>query len=150
METITYKGYEGTVEVDMSRMICRGKILFITDLITYESGSLEGIKKEFKAAVDDYFATCKLLNRDPKKPLKGQFNVRVSPELHKKAVSRATRDGVSLNEIVIRSLDFFLNAETEINHNIKVTVDWNEKSMQTMMVNTGTKPQWGSISNAQH
>ena len=81
MDILTYKDYEGTAELDMTRGVCRGKILFINDLVTYESTSPAKLQKEFEAAVDDYFETCEALGRKPQKSLKGQFNVRISPTL---------------------------------------------------------------------
>ena len=33
MNILNYKGYEGTAEIDMESRICRGKILFINDLV---------------------------------------------------------------------------------------------------------------------
>ena len=38
----------------MTRSVCRGKILFIDDLVTYEAASPATLQKEFEAAVDDY------------------------------------------------------------------------------------------------
>ena len=38
----------------MTRSVCRGKILFIDDLVTYEAASPAKLQKEFEAAVDDY------------------------------------------------------------------------------------------------
>lgn len=107
---LKYKDYEGTAEVDTARMVCRGRILFIDDVITYEAASPTKLQKEFEAAVDDYLETCEELKRAPKRPLKGQFNVRVPPELHKAAALRAVADGVSLNEVVIQALQSHLGA----------------------------------------
>lgn len=111
MDILKYKDYEGTAELDMTRGICRGKVLFITDLVTYESALPSQLQSEFEAAVDDYLATCEELQREPKKPLKGQFNVRISPELHRNATLRAIRDTTSLNEVVVRALDAYLNGQ---------------------------------------
>ncbi len=109
MDILKYNGYEGTSELDMDRCICRGKILFIDDLVTYEADSPKDLQVEFEAAVDDYLETCKELGREPKKPLKGQFNVRVSPELHKKAVLRAMQDGTYLNDVTAKALEGYVN-----------------------------------------
>ena len=54
MDILKYKDYEGTAELDMSRGVCRGKILFINDLVTYEAASPADLQREFEAAVDDY------------------------------------------------------------------------------------------------
>lgn len=115
MDILRYKDYEGTAELDMARGVCRGKILFITDLVTYESESPAKLQKEFEAAVDDYIETCTALEREPQKPLKGQFNVRITPVLHKDATLRALKDNISLNEVVVHALDAYLNVR-DINH----------------------------------
>jgi predicted HicB family RNase H-like nuclease len=109
MDILKYKDYEGTAELDMSRGVCRGKILFINDLVTYEAATPAQLQSEFEAAVDDYLETCASLGRDPQKPLKGLFNVRVPPALHKAAALRAAQENVSLNDVVVRAVDAFLH-----------------------------------------
>lgn len=109
MSTVRYMGYEGTVEFDSERKVLRGKILFIHDLVTYESHSVPGIQKEFEAAVDDYIETCKELGREPQKPCTGQFNVRTPPQVHRQAVERAARDSSTLNDVVNRALISYLS-----------------------------------------
>lgn len=110
MEIIKYKEFEGSAEIDLERLVCRGKILHIDDLVTYESKSIDSLKKEFEAAVEDYIETCKQIGKEPQKPCRGQFNVRVSPELHREAVRRAIEDDTSLNEVVCRALEDFLKS----------------------------------------
>lgn len=120
MHILKYKDYEGTAEVDMDRCVCRGKILFINDLVTYEADTPQALKLAFELAVDDYLETCEELGRDPKKTLKGQFNVRISPELHRKAVVKSQQDGISLNELVGRSISSFIEGNVEIYHNYNI------------------------------
>ena len=103
MDILRYKEYEGTAELDMERRVCRGRILFIDDLVTYESRSPDGLQREFEAAVDDYIATCASLGKEPQRPFRGLFNVRVPPALHRAAAIRATCDSVSLNDVVVRA-----------------------------------------------
>lgn len=133
MDILKHKDYEGSAEIDMARFVCRGKILFIDDLVTYEAGSPAELQREFEAAVDDYIDTCALLDREPKKPLKGQFNVRIPPTLHKAVALRAVADGVSLNEVVVRALDTFVHVKADVNHNVRVTVEMQEGSVATLM-----------------
>ena len=113
MNILNYKGYEGTAEIDMESRICRGKILFINDLVTYQSSTPAGLQEAFEAAVDDYLETCEHLAREPRKPLKGVFNVRISPDLHKLAAIRALEEGVSLNKVVVKSMDSYLSEQRE-------------------------------------
>lgn len=108
MEILSYKEFEGSAELDMVRNVCRGKILHIDDLVTYESESIGDLKKRFEEAVDDYIATCSQIGKVPQKPWRGQFNVRVSPELHKAATRRAIADDTSLNDVVCKALEAYL------------------------------------------
>lgn len=120
MDILKYKEYEGTAEVDIGRGVCRGKLLFIDDLVTYEALTPSKLKREFEAAVDDYLATCKALGKEAQRPCRGLFNVRVAPQTHRAATLRALSEGISLNDVVGRALDAFLNGRAEVNHNVRV------------------------------
>ena len=109
MDLLHYNGYEGTAELDMARRMCRGRVLFIDDLVTYETKTPERLQHEFEAAVDDYLETCRKLGKEPQRPFKGLFNVRVPPALHRAAAVRATLDGVALNEVVVQALTAYLS-----------------------------------------
>ena len=150
MDILKYKDYEGTAEVDMARRVCRGKILFIDDLVTYEAASPAELQAEFEAAVDDYIATCSTLAREPQKPLKGVFNVRISPALHKASALRALTENVSLNDVVVRALDAFVNVRVDINHNVRVTLDVDQDSLKTLVSSASGMPQWEVVSNVKH
>lgn len=147
MDILKYKGYEGTTELDMERGICRGKILLINDLITYESESPRELEKEFQLAVDDYLQTCQELGRQPQVPLKGQFNVRVSPNLHKQLALRAASEKVSLNEIVKSACEAYVcqknvNHNHQHNHNHKVTVEVEEGRTLSRVASIGKDVNW--------
>lgn len=144
MDILKYKDYEGTAELDMARRICRGKILFIGDLVTYEAASPAELQTEFEAAVDDYIDTCATLGREAQKPLRGQFNVRIPPVLHKAATLRALADHVSLNDVVVRALDAFVNTHSVVNHDVRVTINIPEESMRTLVSSASTQTQWGT------
>ena len=112
MDILKYKDYEGTAELDMSRGVCRGKILFINDLVTYEAATPADLQTEFEAAVDDYLDTCKAVGKEPQRPFRGAFNVRVPQVLHRSAAIRAVADCVSLNEVVVRALEDYLGGRS--------------------------------------
>lgn len=106
-EILEYKKYIGSVEIDLDEKVLHGRVLFINGLITYESVNfdLDELEKEFKEAVNEYLADCKELNIDPEKTCKGQFNVRVTPELHQAANLLAMKNHESLNALVKRALE---------------------------------------------
>jgi len=146
VDILKYNGYEGTAELDMARGVCRGKILFIKDLVTYESANPAQLQQEFEAAVEDYLETCELLKREAAKPFRGQFNVRIPPGLHRAAALRAAEDGVALNDVVVKALDAFLCISSEINNHVHVTVSDSEQQFGTFTSAASEKPIWKGIS----
>lgn len=144
MEILKYKDYEGSAELDMTRGVCRGKILFIDDLVTYEAANLADFQREFEAAVDDYLETCLSLGKEPLRPFRGQFNVRVTPTLHRAAAIRAAAESVSLNDVVVRALDAFLNVRADVNHNIRVTLETPDGLSKTVTSVATREPQWST------
>ncbi|MEA2115643.1 MAG: type II toxin-antitoxin system HicB family antitoxin [Thermodesulfobacteriota bacterium] len=142
MSVLKYNGYEGTAEIDMESLVCRGKILFVDDLVTYQAANPASLQKEFEAAVDDYLETCEHLGRNPRKPLKGQFNVRVSPSLHKQAAIRAIEEGTSLNKVVAKSLEFYLGGSPEVNQHITINMERPPDGFQTFAASSSTESKW--------
>ena len=115
MTTLEYKGYQGSIDVDAETDVLFGKILFVTDLVTYEAKTVTALRKQFYAAVDDYLETCQKLGRNPQQPFSGAFNVRVGPVLHKAAAIRAQKDGVKLNAVMVSALEQYL-ADATVKH----------------------------------
>ncbi len=109
METIKYKDFLGSVEVSVKDNCVHGKILFVNDLVTYESDTPNGIKKAFKEAVDDYIETCKELGVKPLKSHSGTFNVRIGPELHQELASKAVQEDKTINAVVKDAVTAYLN-----------------------------------------
>jgi len=122
-DTIKYKKYIGSVEIDMEERVLHGKVLFINGLITYESikFDLDELEHEFKEAVDEYLTDCEELGLEPELPCKGLFNVRIPSELHLGANLLAMRNNESLNTLVKRAIETEV-CEKTINHKHDVTV----------------------------
>lgn len=101
---LEYKGYHTKIEFDSEALVLRGKIEGIKDLVNFESTDISNVEEEFHAAVDEYLEFCKEVGKEPDKEYKGTFNIRISPELHKKLVVVAMRNGETLNAIVEKAL----------------------------------------------
>src|SRR5690606_26989840 len=63
------------------------------------------LEPAFHEAVDSYLEFCKEQGTEPNQSFKGSFNVRVGPELHRRAVIEAKKRGISLNELVTVALE---------------------------------------------
>lgn len=142
MTQLRYKGFEGSAEIDVAREVCRGKILFIDDLVTYEARDVKGLRREFVSAVDDYLATCEQLGRVPNKPYSGVFNVRTSPDKHRALVRAAAQLGSTLNAVINTALDLYLAQHQETDAQASGTPDaGNEQAAPKAATSTGTRPQ---------
>ena len=104
MSMLEYNGYFGTVDFSAADRVFYGKIFGINDVVTFEGTTVEELESSFRSQVDDYLQTCKEIGKEPEKMFKGVFNVRIKPELHKKAVFEAGVLGQTLNEFVEKSI----------------------------------------------
>ena len=112
MSHMKYKEYLGSAEVSQKDGCLHGKILFIEDLVTYESETVPGLNQDFEAAVDDYLETCEQVGKEPDRPFTGTFQIRVPPELHRQAAMEAKIAEQSLNEWVNGAIELRLLSET--------------------------------------
>lgn len=99
-KVLEYNGFIGSVDFSLEDQILFGSLLHINDLVTYEGETIQELEKAFQEAVEEYIELCKECDKEPEKPFKGVFNVRVSPETHKKAVFEAEKRGMTLNQFV--------------------------------------------------
>lgn len=104
-----YKGYSAKPEYSAEDQIFYGKVLGIDDLVDFYTENSKEIEKEFHAAVDDYLEYCKEIGKQPEKEFNGAFNIRISPELHKKAYHEAVEEGISLNKLTEQALKEYLS-----------------------------------------
>jgi predicted HicB family RNase H-like nuclease len=103
-----YKGQIGSIEHDLEQGVLYGKLLFISDLVTYEAESLRGLEAEFRISVGEYLADCESMGIMPNKPFKGSFNIRIGRDLHQKLAMKAADEGLGLNEAVQRAVEKFV------------------------------------------
>lgn len=110
--TMEYKNYIGSVEFSEADGCFFGKVMGIRALISYEGTNARELVEDFHGAVDDYLSLCEAEGRAPEKAYKGSFNVRVSPELHRRAAQYAAAHQMTLNGFVESSIRQVLEART--------------------------------------
>lgn len=147
----TYKNYNGSINFELESHTLFGKILFIDDLITYESDNLQQLEVEFKNAVEDYIETCTQLNRKPQKAYSGTFNVRFGPELHKEVATHAYREGMTLNEFIKNAAQEKINTKLKIHKHLHehVIKHLAEEHSTHLNVEFGNRP-WSIYENIYH
>src|SRR5208337_1266341 len=102
---MTYKGYKARIEFDQRDDIFMGKIVGIADTITFHGETVKELRADFEAAVDHYVADCAATGRKPLKAASGKIMLRVSPDVHARALATAKTSGKSLNQWAEEVLD---------------------------------------------
>lgn len=100
-----YKGYVGSVEFSQEDELFFGKVQGLRTLISYEGSNATELVNDFHDAVDDYLKLCEDEGKEPEKAYKGSFNVRISPELHKRIAIYVMEHDITLNSFVEQSVE---------------------------------------------
>jgi predicted HicB family RNase H-like nuclease len=105
---MNYKGYEAVIEFDEEDRLFVGRVINTKDVIVFDGLSVDELEQSFHAVVDEYLEDCKSLGKTPDKPFSGRFNLRIPSELHRKAATKASQEGISLNTLVEQALEKIL------------------------------------------
>ena len=104
-DVLKYKDFIATVHYSSDNDVFFGKIDNINDLVSFEGKTTSELKEAFKEAVEDYIDLCATNKKDIFKTYNGSFNIRISPELHKKVHEEALLRGISLNQLVQKAIE---------------------------------------------
>ena len=100
---LEYKGYFGTVEADDGVFV--GRVSGLRDVITFEGATFAEVEQTFRDSIDDYFAFCAERGESPDRPYSGKIPLRVSPETHRWAATRAQTASMSLNQWIAHRIE---------------------------------------------
>jgi predicted HicB family RNase H-like nuclease len=101
---LIYKDYIGHVKFDDEANVFHGEVINTRDVITFQGRTPEEIKQAFIDSIEDYLEFCALRKENPEKPFSGKLNLRLAPELHKRAYAAAKDEGVSLNTWIVETI----------------------------------------------
>ena len=105
MNTMTYKGYLGSVAYSEKNQVFFGKIEGINGLVNFEGESVKELTEAFHEAVDDYLAYCEDEGIEPDKSYTGVLNVRLSPSIHRQVAMLARQAGLTINAYIKDTLE---------------------------------------------
>ncbi|WP_455590662.1 type II toxin-antitoxin system HicB family antitoxin [Bacteroides sp.] len=105
MNTLTYKGFIGSVNFSEKDCVFFGKIEGINGLVNFEGESVKELTNAFHEAVEDYLAYCEDEGIQPHKSYSGSLNIRISPEVHSRIAMFAKRTGMSINAFIKEALE---------------------------------------------
>jgi predicted HicB family RNase H-like nuclease len=104
-DMMKYKSYLGSVHFSDEDNLFYGKLEFIRALVSYEGTDVKTLRRAFESAVDDYLQMCSESGREPERPLKGSFNVRIGPNLHQRVALNALSKGKTINKFITEVLE---------------------------------------------
>ena len=107
-----YKDYYGSVHYNDEDAVFYGKIEGIKSLVSYEGVDVKSLRTAFRESVDDYLESCKALNKEPEKPFKGSFNIRVGNKLHRQVMEYSWAHDKKLNVIAKEAISEYLAAHS--------------------------------------
>ena len=99
-DVLKYKGFIGSVHYASEDRVFYGKVEGVNDLISFEGTTVDELEEGFKYMVDEHIKDCSKKNLPIEKSYKGNLNIRLSPDLHKKAAYKASIRGISLNQYI--------------------------------------------------
>jgi len=105
MTTMTHDGYVASIELDEDVGLFHGEVINTRDVLTFEGRTFNELKLAFADTIADYIEWCRERGKEPQRPFSGNFTVRISPELHRRAATAAARNGKSLNTFVAETLE---------------------------------------------
>ncbi len=105
MNTMTYKGYLGSVAYSEKDQVFFGKIEGINGLVNFEGESVKELTEAFHEAVDDYLAYCEEEGIEPDKSYTGVLNVRLTPSIHRQIAMLARQAGLTINAYIKDTLE---------------------------------------------
>jgi predicted HicB family RNase H-like nuclease len=110
MTILKHKDYQGSVAFEDGKLIIQ--ILHIDDFITGECDRASEVQAAFEELIDDYLETCAAVGKEPAKPFKGSFNVRIAPSLHRQVAMSASVKHETLNSWITKAIEQRLEQET--------------------------------------
>jgi len=90
---LSYRGYVANVELDERDGIFWGKVLGLTDRITFEGETLDTLTEDFHHAIDFYLEDCANTGRRPEPPPTGDLTLHLDPETHGAILAAAKAAG---------------------------------------------------------
>jgi predicted HicB family RNase H-like nuclease len=102
--SLEYKGYTAG-RIDFDDGVFSGIVAGLRDVVHFQGETAEELEQAFRDSIDVYLDFCAERGETPDKPYSGKVMVRMPPELHRKAATRAEAEDMSLNAWIARQIE---------------------------------------------
>jgi len=107
---LKYKNFIATVKYSEEDESFIGRIEGIDSVVSFEGQSVEELKLAFREAVESYLDFCHRKGISAiQKSYTGMFNIRINPEMHRRAAITAKMHGKTLNSFVREAIETYIN-----------------------------------------
>jgi predicted HicB family RNase H-like nuclease len=104
---LRYKNYIGSVFFSEEDGVFHGKVIGISDSISFEGDSVKGLTEDFHNAIDEYLEFCTDVGKEPEISM---HSVTISPEIFNLAMIYASLKGLPMNEFIEEILESNIRA----------------------------------------
>ena len=106
MDYLEYIVYKGSVEYSIADNCLFGKVLGMSkDLILYEGNTIDELRADFEAGIENYLEGCLADGVEPRKPYSGTLNIRISLDVHGRIAALAQEAGTTINGYIKQALE---------------------------------------------
>jgi predicted HicB family RNase H-like nuclease len=98
-------GYKTVIKYDPEIGMFRGEFIDLNGGADFYATSVEGLRKEGRKSLKVFLKMCAEDGVSPRRKFTGRFNLRISPDLHKRIAVLADATGKSINAWMMEALD---------------------------------------------
>lgn len=99
------KGYKALITYDNEIEMFRGEFTNLNGGADFYANNVQALHQEGEKSLQIYLDVCKEKNINPKKEFSGNLPLRISPELHAQLAETAKTQGVSINQLIQKSME---------------------------------------------
>ena len=100
LSTMEYKGYRALITYDKEDATLIGEVIGLNDSLNFHGNSVQELENSFHRSIDNYIDLCQEIGKQPEKEYKGNFNIRIAPELHRQLSLEAAAQHITLNRYI--------------------------------------------------
>ena len=104
MNVMTVDDYHATIEFDPDLDLFRGEILGLNGGADFYGKNPVELRTEFRRSLGVFLQVCAEKGIEPRRHFSGQFNLRITPQLHEKLAIAAQARGKSINAVAQEAL----------------------------------------------
>jgi predicted HicB family RNase H-like nuclease len=105
---LRYKEWVARIDLEPYENVFVGRVLAINHDVSFSGSNVLILKKAFAKAIDDYLEDCRVNDELPEKPYRGEFNIMLSQNIHRKIAIASAYKNMSLDDFIRYAIEYTL------------------------------------------